>query len=189
MFIGHSFCMSVLFLGMFANLFYILAGFFRAPTTSMLCAVMGGLVYIIYYYCIGLYPPIVNVGATLMAYVLILNMQERKRILAVSFIYCVVVTFLIGIHFASAYDALLILAAWLIAFSQTQKDNYIFYKLGVMGSQCMWIMYCLHFNDLAMLCTASFILLSNSYSLFINMRKDGLLLPYTRKSLSPVIRH
>ena len=86
-----------------------------------------------------------------------------------------VATVTITSQLSSYMDFLIIFAGLFIAYANYSRDNYINYKLAVMGSQTLWVMHTLHFNDYPMLACASIILLTTSYSLLVNMYKDGIL--------------
>ena len=174
----------IIFLGILANLFFIIGGLFREPKHSMAFVILGNLTFIFYYLTMELYSPIISVGVGALACLVIINNVCPLRVRLTAIICSVVTCFLLVWNFSSYYDLLLIMASLAIACAQISKDNYVRYKIFVMMSQALWITYCLHFSDYAMLCTCALICISNTYALATNLYKDGTLqrlVPISRK--------
>lgn len=165
----------VIALGVLANIFFVIGGFFREPKHSMIMVIFGNLIFAMYYIAMELYSPIFSVITGALVCLLIVNTQCAKRIKLISISGTCMICLLLILNFSSLYDVLLILAAIAIACAQMNKSNYIRYKFFVLISQSLWITFCLHFSDYAMLCTCVFIVVSNIWALISNLHKDGLL--------------
>lgn len=163
----------IIVLGVLANLFFVVGGFFREPKTSMICAIFGNMTYTAYYFLLELHSPIFSVLISTLAFVMIVKVQCKRTIRLVAGLSAGLISVLILMNLSSGFDFLLIAAAIAIACSQINKDNYIFYKSFVLISQALWITFCLNFSDYAMLCTCLFISATNIYSLIFNLKKDG----------------
>jgi len=165
----------ILILGVLANLFFIAGGLFRQPRHSMTLVIFGNLTFAVYYFSMELYSPIFSVATGALACFLIINTQCPKRIRLISVLCSGGICTLLILNYSSPYDLFLMAAAVAIAFAQMNKNNYIRYKFFVLLSQALWITFCLHFSDYAMLCTCAFCMTTNIYALLVNMHKDGTL--------------
>jgi hypothetical protein len=163
---------DAIILGVLANLFFILGGFFRAPKHSMIFSMCGNISYIAYYSVIDLSSPMIQVALATLTGLLILNTSCSRRIKMIALMGTSLTTLMLLSNLSSAYDFLIIFAGWCICFANTNKYNYILYKAGVLLSQGLWIIYCLHMSDFAMLATCEFIITSTVFSLTRNFYKD-----------------
>lgn len=174
----------IILLGILANVVFVAAGFFKMPKHSMIGGVIGNLIFIEYYFLLGLYTPIIALSITAVANLIVVNTNSQKTIKTIAIISAIVITLMISTNISSAYEILLIASAWSMCLSQIEKNNYITHKLLKVLAQCFWIAYCMHFSDYAMMTTCLFICSSNLYSLIYNMHKDGLLTSFNLKYIN-----
>jgi hypothetical protein len=160
------------YLGWVALLLFITGGLFREPRKSMYVAICGNLLFFTSYLLSSSYAPAINLGCTT-ACVLAMLVIDKKHLQKCMFISMAIATAGILTTFSSSYDFLIIAAGCIIAFSNYNRDNYIIYKLAVMGSQFLWIIYTVQFGDYPMLATCLMIIFSNTISLTHNLHKDG----------------
>ena len=178
--------LMIIVLGVLANLIFIVGGYVRSPKTALFCAFLGNIVYIGYYSLMGLYAPMFNVGLGALTCLIISQSDNKNLIKTLAVVNAVIITGLIVSSLSSSFDLFIVLAAWSIALAQMNKDSYIAYKIYVAVSQCFWIAYCAHFSDYAMLFTSGFIFITSTYSLVMNMYKDGLIRSLTKSTAQTV---
>lgn len=162
-------------LGILANIFFIIGGFFRSPTQSMMFVILGNLTYIGYYYLMGLNAPIISVAVGTIACLVAVTSPRNDVVKYSSIFVAIIVSGLVLAKMQGLTDIFIVLAAWAIACAQMKRDNYISYKTFVMVSQSLWIVYCAVNADYAMLMTCAFIIGTNTISLYRNLAKDGVL--------------
>lgn len=160
-------------LGLLANACFIFGGFFKQPRNAMICALIGNLVYILYYVTINLYTPLISLCVGALSGYIILNLSCPKHIAKIACFAAFISSALILMNSTFLEDGLLLCAAWCICYAQMNKSNYVVYKLSVSLSQILWIIYCLTVFDYAMLTTCIFILTTNTISLIYYKLKDN----------------
>lgn len=160
------------YLGWIALSMFIVGGLFRSPRTTILFAITGNLLFLTSYILSSSITPAINIGcATSCALTMLLI--DKKHLQKCMYLSMSIATIGILATYSSTYDFLIIIAGCLIAFANSRRDNYIHYKLAVMGSQFLWIIYTLQFADYPMLVTSLMTVCSNTYSLARNLHKDG----------------
>ena len=158
----------VLFLGVVANLFFIVGSAFKEPSKTITFSIMGNFTYIVYYIVLGLTGPLINVAIGTLAGLIILKSNCPRRVKQVAIAAASIISLLIIWNFSVTIELYLLIATWCICCAQINKFNYIFYKLAVMMSQSLWIAYCISVGDYAMLATCALIISTNTISLVYN---------------------
>jgi hypothetical protein len=177
----------------FAVCLYFISGFFRTPKITLSIALAGNVFFIIKYVYMGEYAPGIAMSFNTVSALIMLMVTKDKKI------YIALPTFLISSifiaqNFTGVMDLLIVTAAGFLLMGQVNLDNYIRYKASVMASQICWVVFSFAIHDFAMITTCCFILYSNGFSLFRNMRVDvnnGMLYinPYFEYILLTHVKH
>lgn len=159
------------YLGWIGVTLFVIGGLQRSARVTMAFAMVGNALFIIKYFMQGHYSPFTLMLCNTTCALLILYMAEKYRLYLGAFSFVVTAGFIVT-NFTSYFELMIVIAAFCIVWAQVNLDSYIKYKLGVLASQFLWIVYSSTINDYAMITTCLFILASNSYSLLVNMDKD-----------------
>jgi len=158
-------------LGWAAVILFIIGGLKKKPSTTIMFCMAGNLLFIAKYYLQGHYSPFSIMLCNTICALLIIVVAEKFRVYLGGISFIISAGFIIS-HYSSLYDLLTVAAAFCIVWSQVNLNSYIKYKIGVMASQFLWIVFSLSIFDYAMISTCLFIMASNAYSLLVNLDKD-----------------
>lgn len=160
------------YIGWIAVIFFIIGGLFRCPKTVISIYTSGSVLYIFKYLSMGLYTPAISMTCTVLCNIGFLKVNKQYLVHCL-FTALIVSSCLILFNFESQLELLILIAGWLVAYANFNRDNYINHKLATIMSQCLWAIYTINYNDYPMLCICVAIALTNSYSLIINLYKDN----------------
>ena len=159
------------YLGWIAVLLYVIAGLQRMPRITISISLVANLLFIIKYYLQAHYSPFTLMLCNTICALLIMSLHEKYRIYLGVLSFSITASF-VFMNFASYFDFLIVFAAACVIWAQINLESYIKYKIGVLMSQFLWIIFSSTISDHAMIATCLFISASNIFSLLVNMDKD-----------------